>query len=52
MSNKTYHKMRMAFPEHVRAQVPPLSSLLLERKKQNEEINITTIPKEKTLVGL
>lgn len=52
VSNKAYHEIRMALPEHVRAQVPPLSSLLQERKKQNGEINITTIPEVYTLVGL
>lgn len=33
MSNKAYHETRMALPEHVRAQVPLLSSLLQERQK-------------------
>lgn len=47
VSDKAYHEIRMALPEHVRAQVPPLSSLLQERKKQNEEISITTIPELK-----
>ena len=52
MNDKAYHKIRMALAEHVRAQVPPLSSLLQERKKQNEEIDITTIPEVYTLVRL
>ena len=52
MSDKAYHEIRMALPEHVRVQVPPLSSLLQERKKQSEEINVTTIPEVYTLVGL
>ena len=39
MSNEAYHEIRMALPEHVRAQVPPLSSLRQDRKKQNEEHN-------------
>lgn len=49
VSDKAYHEIRMALPEHVRAQVPPLSSLLEERKKQNGEINISTIPELNTL---
>lgn len=49
VSDKAYHEIRIALPEHVRAQVPPLSSLLEERKKQNGEINISTIPEVNTL---
>ena len=43
MSDKAYHEIRMALPQHVRAQVPPLASLLRERRKQSGEINIINI---------
>ena len=33
VSDEAYHEIRMALPEHVRAQVPLLSSLLQDRKK-------------------
>ena len=37
VSDKAYHEIRMALPEHVRAQVPPPSSLLQEGKKNKME---------------
>jgi len=43
VSDKAYHEIRMALPQHVQAQVPPLASLLRERREHSGEINIINI---------
>ena len=42
VSDKAYHELRMAFPESVRSHVPPLSTILQERRTQNKEITFVT----------
>ena len=41
---KAYHELRMALPEDIRARIPPLLLILQERKQQNNEITVVTIP--------
>ncbi|XP_066025730.1 uncharacterized protein [Pocillopora verrucosa] len=47
VSDKAYHELRMALPESVRSHVPPLSTILQERRTQNKEIEVIPIPEAK-----
>ena len=42
VSDKAYDELRMALPESVRSQIPPLSAILQERKTKKNDIK--TIP--------
>ena len=44
VSDKAYHKLRMALLEKVRSNVPPLSAIKQERSSQNNEIKVIQIP--------
>ena len=51
VSDKAYHELRMALPESVRSHVPPLSTILQERRTQNKEIEVIPIPEVNYFVG-
>ena len=42
VSDKAYDELRIALPESVRSQIPPLSAILQERKAKKNDIK--TIP--------
>ena len=44
VSDKAYHKLRMALLEKVRSHVPPLSAIKQERSSQNKVIKVIQIP--------
>lgn len=48
ISDKAYHELRMALPEDIRGRIPPLSTLVLERKEQNRTIKTIPIPQVRT----
>ena len=44
VSDKAFHKLRMAIPENARIYLPPLSAIFEERRSQNKEIKVAPIP--------
>ena len=48
ISDKAYHELQMAFPDDVRSRIPPLSTILQERKLQNKDITVIPIPEVRT----
>ena len=50
VSDKAYHELRMALPEDIRDRIPPLSTIIQERREQNKTIDTITIPQVKGLL--
>jgi len=44
ISDEAYHELRMSLPEDQRFALPPISAVKQERNKQNEIVNIESIP--------
>lgn len=44
ISDEAYHELRMSLPEDQRFALPPFSAVKQERNKQNEIVNIKSIP--------
>ncbi|CAH3154030.1 unnamed protein product, partial [Porites lobata] len=47
ISDEAYHELRMSLPEDQRFALPPFSAVKQERNKQNEIVNIKSIPEAK-----
>lgn len=44
VSAKAHHDLRMALPEDIHDRIPPLSTIIQERREQNKTINTIPIP--------
>lgn len=44
ISDEVYHELRMSLPEDQGFALPPISAVKQERNKQNEIVNIKSIP--------